>query len=97
MGGRLYVQGIPEGGPWDASRLVRWDSSQVDKGYHPLAGDRKVESAKELLEVLHVSERGLPAIKVWIRKDLGASTRRAWEENDGAYDDRRRGEAFVST
>jgi hypothetical protein len=38
MGGRLYVQGIPEGGPWDASHLVYWGSNHVDKGYHPLAG-----------------------------------------------------------
>lgn len=84
MGGRLYVQGIPEGGPWDASHLVYWGSNHVDKGYHPLAGDRKVETAEELIDVLEVSKRGLPAIKVWINEDLEALGQRVWEEQQQA-------------
>lgn len=62
-GGRLFVQGINESSPWDPSRLIYWESTAVEKSYHPLAEDRKVEPAEELLEVLRVSQRGLPAIK----------------------------------
>lgn len=81
MGGRLFVQGVNDPGSWDAARLVYWDAAAVDKVYHPLAGDRKVETAEELLEVLRVSERGLPAIKVWIREDLQTLARRVWSRS----------------
>ena len=38
---RLYVQSVPERGPWDASQLVYWTEEQIDLIFNPLTGDRK--------------------------------------------------------
>ncbi len=73
MAGRLYVQGIPDRGPWDPKQLVYYSEEIVDKMMQPLAGDRKVKTAEELAEAVRVSERGLPTIKVWIHGGLGPS------------------------
>lgn len=51
MGGRIFVQSVNESAPWDPSRLIYWEASALDKAYDPLAVDRKVESADEMLEV----------------------------------------------
>lgn len=37
-----------------------------------------MESTEELLEVLRASERGLPAIKVWIHEDLATEVETVW-------------------
>lgn len=82
MGGRLYVQNVPDRGrSWESRRLVRLTERQVDLIYQPLAGDRKVKTSEELAEAVRVSERGLPAIKVWIHESLEDAARKFWEES----------------
>lgn len=76
----VFVQGIPDRGPWDPSRLFYWDSVQVEKAYHPLAGDRKVDVAADLEAVV----QGLPAIKVWIHEGVERSAQRLWEAQQQA-------------
>lgn len=80
MGGRLYVQGIPAPGPWDAKHLSWWSERQVELVFQPLVGDRKVETLKALEEAVRASERGLPTIKVWIHEGLQDAARSLWEE-----------------
>ncbi len=82
MCGRLYVQGIPDRGPWDPWQLVYYSEEIIDKIMQPLAGDRKVQTAEELAEVVRASERGLPTIKVWIHDSL-EGTAGMWEFSRG--------------
>lgn len=82
MGGRLYVQNVPDRShSWESRRLVWLTEQQVDSIFQPLAGDRKVKTSEELEEAVRVSERGLPAIKVWIHESLEDSARKIWEES----------------
>lgn len=81
MGGRLYVQGIGESGPWDSSWLSYWPEAAVDLIFQSLIGDRKVGTAEELEDAIRSSERGLPAIKVWIHEGLEKQARKLWEES----------------
>ncbi len=78
--GRLYVQGVPERGPWDASQLVYWTEEQIDLVFNPLTGDRKVRAFAELERALEDSRLGPPALKVWIAEGLEEEARRAWQE-----------------
>lgn len=80
MGGQLYVQGVPERGPWDVKRLSWWSEGQVESVFQPLAGDRKVETLKSLEEAIRSSAHGLPTIKVWIHEGLQNAARSLWEE-----------------
>lgn len=64
MGGRLFVRGMADGGPWDPAHLIYWDEEGVDKIYQPLAGDRKVHTAEEILKALQDSRASIPSIKL---------------------------------
>jgi hypothetical protein len=44
LGGRLFVSGIPEWGPWEASRLEHHSEAYVDAGVVPATGARKVRT-----------------------------------------------------
>lgn len=78
MGGKLYVQGIGERGPWDSQRLMHWPEQAVDQILQPLAGERKVRTAGELQEAILASTRGLPNIKVWIHEAIESVAREMW-------------------
>ncbi len=68
MGGRLF---------WDGPSLQ--DESVVDLFANPRFGHRKVRTMEELSEVIRVSERGLPAIRVWVHEGLTDEVRRIVE------------------
>jgi hypothetical protein len=57
MGGKLYVDDAPQ------------DEAIVDI-LVARVGHRKVRTTEELGEVVKVSERGLPAIRLWIHERL---------------------------
>jgi len=82
MGGRLYVQNIPElSRTWQSGWLVWLTEQEVDSIFRPLAGNRKVKTSEELKETVRASRRGLPAIKVWIHESLEDEARKFWEES----------------
>ncbi len=70
MGGRLYVQGVSERSPWNPTQLVYYSEEIVDKIMQTLAGDRKVQTAQDLAEVIRLSERGLPTVRICILQGL---------------------------
>lgn len=71
MGGKLYVYGgSARQGTWNSQRLAYWREQDVERIFQPLAGDRKVRTTEELEDAIRASERGLPAIKVWIHESL---------------------------
>ena len=79
LGGRLYVDGFGERGPWDTKRLAFQDEATVEI-LVTRVGHRKVVIADELQAVLRESEAGLPAIRVWIIEGLEEFARRLWEK-----------------
>ncbi len=81
MGGRLYVQGVPDHGPWDSAWLVYYPEEMVEKMIQPLAGDRKVRTTEELAEAIRLSWRGLPTITVWISEEIEGMAKKCWEES----------------
>ncbi len=81
MAGRIYVQGIGDRGPWDPKQLVYLDESVVDMLANPHAGDLKVRTAEELRDVIRVSKRGLPTLKLWICEDLEETAQKIWEQS----------------
>jgi hypothetical protein len=70
MGGRLLVD----------ARLSFQDEAVVDLFANLRFGHRKVRTTEELSEVIRVSERGLPAIRVWIHESLQDVVRRIMKE-----------------
>ncbi len=71
MAGRLYVQGVPDKGPWDPRGFVYWAEDQVDAILNPRVGDRKIRSSDQLRNALRASAmRGLPTVKLWIAEGL---------------------------
>ncbi len=85
MAGCLYVQGIPDSGPWDPARLVYWAGEQVDAVFNPNVGDRKAHTAEELRETVGASAMrgGLPAIKVRILEGLEKAAMLEWARTSG--------------
>ncbi len=81
MGGRLYVQGVPDRGPWNSAWLVYYPEEMVEKIVQPLAGDRKARTTEELAEAIRVSWRGLPTITVWISEEMEEMAKMCWEES----------------
>jgi hypothetical protein len=67
MGGRLYVNG--------AEGLAYCDESVADMLVTRI-GHRKARTEAELLAAVRESERGLPAIRVWVREGLEGVARR---------------------
>jgi hypothetical protein len=62
LGGKLYIDDAPQ------------DESVVDMLVASV-GHQKVRTAEELGEVVKVSERGLPAIRVWIVESVRLNLR----------------------
>jgi hypothetical protein len=78
MGGRLHVDGITVGKPWDSARLDWWQEDELDP---ILAGGNygvKVRTREEL-EVALVTPAGIaPTRRVWIHESLEGDTRHLW-------------------
>jgi hypothetical protein len=66
-------------GPWDAGRLPYQDEATVEL-LAMRVGHRKVCTIDELQEVLRESERGLPAIRLWLHERLDEVVHRIREE-----------------
>jgi hypothetical protein len=69
-GGRLYLD----------STGVYYDEAVVDMLVERV-GHRKAETEVELLAVINESDRGLPAIRVWVHEALEPLMRRLREES----------------
>lgn len=71
--------------------LVLGDVAAKPMGYVPAQRDlssiRKVETAEELLDVLHASRRRLTAIKAWMREGLESLERGTSKAGYGATTD----------
>ena len=80
MGGRLYVQGISDHGPWDPKQLFYVDESVVDMIANRGPNDRKVRTSDELHAAILLSERGLPTIKAWISEELESVVKKMWKD-----------------
>lgn len=65
LGRRLYIDEMGTGGPWDPRRLPYQEESVVEVLVGKV-GHRRVDSDAELQAILRESEKGLPAIRVWI-------------------------------
>jgi hypothetical protein len=52
LDGRLNVDGVPDWGPWDSTRLDRFTGDYIGPGLVEVAGDRVVRTLAELEEVL---------------------------------------------
>ncbi len=76
LGGRLHVQGVPDWGPWDSSRLEYFTESYIetesyiDPGLVGAAGDRKVRTLEELDAAIEEPMRVAPTRNVWIHESL---------------------------
>ena len=80
LGGRLHVDGVPERGPWDSTRLDRFTEEYITPGLVTVAGDRIVRTLAELEEVLNAPRRQAPTRRVWIHERLEDEARRLWEK-----------------
>jgi hypothetical protein len=80
LGGRVYVDGFSERGPWDTGRLAFQDEATVEI-LVTRAGHRKVRSAEELKAVLRESEESSFAVRAWIHEGLEDFARGLWEAN----------------
>lgn len=78
MAGRLHVLGLPQGGPWDPSRLEWREEPELDTLVNPRAGDRKV-TAREELEAIVQAPTGTPPTRfLWIHERLVEEAHRLW-------------------
>lgn len=79
MGGRLHVIGVPDGGPWDSSRLDWWPEEHLDLIL--VRGDygTKVHAIEELEAALKAPMKVAPTRRVWIHESLEDDARRLWE------------------
>ncbi len=68
MRGRLYPDGIPQGGPWDATALVYWTEPEVDMILN--VNVRKVQAAAELREALRESQGRAASLRLWLLEGL---------------------------
>ena len=80
MARRLYPEGIGERGPWDSQRLVYWPEEAVRIALRP-GVDRLAWTVDDLEVVIRSSERGLPAIRVWIHEGLEERVRALWQQS----------------
>jgi hypothetical protein len=74
LGGKLYVDDTPQ------------DEAVVDMLVAHV-GHKKVRTAEELGEVVNASERGLPAIRLWIHESLQDEAWRTLKEQNGFRSD----------
>lgn len=78
MAGRLHVLGLPQGGPWDPSRLEWREEPELDTLVNPRAGDRKVTTREEL-EAIVQATRTPPTRFLWIHERLVKEAHRLWD------------------
>jgi hypothetical protein len=76
LDGCLYVDGVPDWGPWDSSRLDRFTKYEIEPGLVEVAGDRVVRTVAELEEVLKAPTGQTPTLRVWIHESLEGEARR---------------------
>jgi hypothetical protein len=75
LGGLFYVDGLAKVGRWDAGRLPYEDEATAELLVTRVR-HRKVHTIDELREVLRASERGLPAIRLWLHEELEEAVKR---------------------
>jgi hypothetical protein len=78
LGGRLHVDGIPEWGPWEASRLHWWPEDHLDL-ILLMTGDWKVGTGEELEAALKEPMRVAPTRNIRIHESLEDEARGVWE------------------
>jgi len=77
VSGRLRILGLPQGGPWDPSRLEWREEPELDTLVNPKAGDQKVRT-RDALEAIVTAPRS-PTRFLWIHESLLEAARRLWE------------------
>ena len=80
MARRLYPEGIGERGPWDNQQLVYWPEEAMRIALRQ-GVDRLARTVDDLEAVIRSSERGLPAIRVWIHEGLEERVRALWQQS----------------
>lgn len=80
VAGRLSVRGIPQRGPWDASKLEWASEPEIDPCLVADAGDRKVRTIEELREVIEWTRAEAATRFVWIHESLRNDVHRLWED-----------------
>ncbi len=75
LGGRLHPNGIPEWGPWEASRLHWWPEDHLDL-ILGTTGERKVRTIEELDAAIREPMTVSPTRNVWIHEGLESEPRR---------------------
>lgn len=79
VGGKIYVEGVSERGPWDAQRLIFQEEAVADRVLVPGTGDRKVYTSQSLEEAVRESEKRQLALRVWIHEALAEVAHLIWE------------------
>ena len=77
MGGRLHLDGIPDWGPWEASRLHWWPEDHLDLVL-TTTRERKVRTPEELEAAIQEPMNVAPTRNVWIHESLEDEARRLW-------------------
>ena len=77
--GRLRILGLPQGGPWNPSRLEWREEPELDTLVNAKAGDRKVRT-REALEAM-VTTPPVPTRFLWVHEGLLEDARRLWQRN----------------
>ncbi len=67
--GRLHPNGIPEWGPWEASRLHWWREDNLDLVLST-TGERKVRTIEELKAAIREPMRVAPTRNIWLHESL---------------------------
>ena len=79
MGGRLHVDGAPEGRPWDSSRLDWRPEASLDLILAKGEYGQKVCTLEQLEAAIKAPMRVGPTRRVWIHDSLEDNARRLWE------------------
>ncbi len=79
--GCLHVDGVPERGPWDSSRLDRFTEYEIAPGLVMAARDRIAHTLTELIETLGAPTGHAPMRRIWIHESLEDGARRVWEKS----------------
>lgn len=80
LGGRLYIQGVSDYGPWNP-RITFHPEKVADELSSIYPKDRKIHSEEELQESVKASETHFGARSVWIPESLLDVARKVWEES----------------
>lgn len=79
LGGRLYIQGVSDNGPWDP-RITFHPEQVADELTRVYPKDRKICSVEELWEATQTSRVEFGAHTVWIPESLLDAAQRVWKE-----------------